>query len=402
MRRDTSAPLKTCRKCLTLVLPTSVLAQKPPASDKTEAKAELTPQSTQELFNAAKEARNAGNLLEAIKLLQQIYEREPAPSLLNNIGKLYEGLGWYKAAVEAYQKVADDTEAEMGLRTLDASRVAALKPKLGKAWLKLELTPLTTQVWVNGKSESDWSSRELAVDPGKVVIELREPLAKTSRLIVTPLPSDKRTTITLAVTDDVSKTHGTLNLPESRTKLTGILYGTVALAEPVNSLESIQIPAGNANVQFQFPEETLRQTLNVNAGTASALELKLTPKLPATLPEGKASDSPVLNWILMGSGAALLGAGTGLYINGQMQADDLNQAIANETPITSFSQQEANDIRDSANLQGPLGVSLATVGVGALVTGLILYLTSDPQPEATEAIQLNSNLDGSVEMHVRW
>ena len=333
-----------------------------------------------------------------------MYEREPAPSLLNNIGKLYEGLGWYKEAVEAYQKVADDTEAEMGLRTLDASRVAALKPKLGKAWLKLNLTPLTTQVWVNGKSESDWSSRELAVDPGNVVIELREPLGQTSRLIVTSLPTDRRTVVTLKAEDTVRKSHGSLSLPANRSKLTGILYGTVALAEPVNALETIEVPAGNASMQFQFPEETLRQTLNVQAGSTATLELKLTPKLPANLPSAKVNGSPLLNWVLIGSGAALLGAGTGLYLNGQMQADDLNEAIANESPVTSFSQQEAHDIRDSANLQGPLGVSLATVGVGALVTGLILYFTSEPtsEGETKEAFNVQPQVDGSMQMQVRW
>ena len=47
----------------------------------------------QSLMGKAVQAKNAGDLARAATLLGEAYRIRPAPELLNNMGKLYEGLG---------------------------------------------------------------------------------------------------------------------------------------------------------------------------------------------------------------------------------------------------------------------------------------------------------------------
>jgi hypothetical protein len=168
----------------------------------------------------------------------------------------------------------------------------------------------------------------------------------------------------------------------------------------VASLRSIKVPAGPAKFQFQFADQLVGQNLVIEAGTVQTVELKLVPVVPPDVNE----PSSALNWMLIGGGALLLGTGAGLYLDGQLSSNALNDAIDTESPVVSFSQNEASGIRESANLAVPLGITLATLGVGALITGLVLALGTgtSTQESVLGPAMIVPSPDGSVQLFVRF
>ena len=61
--------------------------------------------SMEQIMAEATRARDAGELDRVVKLLLEAYEVNPAPALLNNLGRIYEQLGRYGDAYAAYKKV---------------------------------------------------------------------------------------------------------------------------------------------------------------------------------------------------------------------------------------------------------------------------------------------------------
>lgn len=354
---------------------------------------------TQALFNEAKVARAGGDLLRAVRLLNQIYEREPSPSLLNNLGKLYEGLGWYREAVEAYQKVADDSSADIGLRSLDASRIAALRPLLGKAWLKLKDAPPNVLVWLDGQPVGGWSGREVSAAPGSHLLEMRIPGATETLIVRLDLPVARRT---LFSPDSHPTPAGVVLLPPAPSPWSNVTLNGVSLGAPATALRTLLLPPGPLELQVRFPTHTHRETLNVVSGET----LGVTWTQPSASPAPKPSLRPPPGsswpmWVGLGVSAAALGTGTWLWVDGSLQASALNDALATEDPVTSFSLEEAQEIREDANLKVPLGMGLAILGVAAVTTMCVLAFSGSDEPPET-SFSLVPALDGSVHLFVSF
>jgi tetratricopeptide (TPR) repeat protein len=82
-----------------------------------------------ELFSDGKTAYKQGDLQTAIKDLEAAYELEPAPVLLYNLARAYEGLGELEKAVSAYERfLAAQPNAED--RGAIETRVATLKRQI--------------------------------------------------------------------------------------------------------------------------------------------------------------------------------------------------------------------------------------------------------------------------------
>ncbi|MDR3020359.1 MAG: tetratricopeptide repeat protein [Treponema sp.] len=83
------------------------------------------------LFNAAAAAEEQGNLSEAIELLQKCiahrFEFPAAPRAQFSIGRLYEELGNYPAAIEAYRSVLIDWQDVPVWQHLARSRMTSIE-----------------------------------------------------------------------------------------------------------------------------------------------------------------------------------------------------------------------------------------------------------------------------------
>ena len=83
----------------------------------------------------------------------------------------------------------------------------------------------------------------------------------------------------------------------------------------------------------------------------------------------------------------------------------LNDALANQAPVSGFSQQEAYQIRDRANLHGTVGVAVLSVGAAALITGVVLYLTRPSAQRVMKKrvetpVSVSPGFDGSLQVRL--
>jgi len=361
------------------------------------------------LMSEAGAARKAGDLDKAVTLLEELYKLKPMAVILNNLGRLYVELGWYAEAVAAYQKVADDTEADMKLRALDTTRLVELKPKLGRAWLKIAIHPDGSRLWIDGREPERWQADEVGLAPGKHVLEMREAKGNVAHLMEVSLPTDRRTTMNVDLKKLTAHPRGAINLSGEREALKELRLNGVVVAQPLAGLDKLTLPAGEATLELVFKDDkTVSEVLDVQPGEASALQIaapKALPKAPLPVVPEAVPESNTLSWILIGVGAAAAAAGGGLLIDGTMSSSKLNDAMANQSPVTSFSQKEAQELRERANLEGTVGLAALSVGMVALIMGMIVSLSGPSQPEAAikqvEApLSLAPGLDGSV--RIRW
>ncbi|MEC9073474.1 MAG: tetratricopeptide repeat protein, partial [Myxococcota bacterium] len=153
----------------------------------------------QSLMTKAVQARDAGDLGRAATLLGEAYRIRPAPELLNNMGKLYEGQGRYADAVEVYTKVIASEDASAMLKTLDQTRIDLLSRKLGKAWIRTKGLPDGASVYVDGSPlEVDEEFDEMGADPGPRVLEWIAADGTTGAVHFLTLVAGKRTILDLA------------------------------------------------------------------------------------------------------------------------------------------------------------------------------------------------------------
>ncbi|MEC9072689.1 MAG: tetratricopeptide repeat protein, partial [Myxococcota bacterium] len=145
-----------------------------------------------EVMRDAVQARDAGDLDRTVTLLWEAYKIQPAPEILNNLGKILEQLGRYREAYDAYKKVTDDPEADQSLRALDSSRIATLQPKLNKAWLLPKITPKDATVLVDGEPTGMPPGVEFGVSHGLHALQVEHPDIEDIVMRFGAFPMDRR------------------------------------------------------------------------------------------------------------------------------------------------------------------------------------------------------------------
>ncbi len=113
-----------------------------------------------QVVEAAKAARQSGDLERAAELVKKAYSMRPIPVLMNNLGKIYEDLGRYQEAYECYRTVVNDPKTGPALRQKDQARMAAIEKRL-----KRGLVPPAA------RSQNGWAGRFQSQDG--MVLELR-------------------------------------------------------------------------------------------------------------------------------------------------------------------------------------------------------------------------------------
>ncbi|MEC9073373.1 MAG: hypothetical protein VX938_13365, partial [Myxococcota bacterium] len=146
-----------------------------------------------DVMRDAVQARDAGDLVRTVQLLREAHKIQPAPEILNNLGKVLEQMGRYREAYDAYKLVADDPNADQSLRALDSSRLGALQPKLNKAWLLPKLTPEDATVLIDGEPTGLPPGVEFGVTHGEHIVQVQHPDIEDILIRFGRFPVDVRT-----------------------------------------------------------------------------------------------------------------------------------------------------------------------------------------------------------------
>lgn len=300
------APRRTLGLCLSGGLPLLTFALAgawAPAAHAATCPLEGRPATVDTLLEVALSARARDDASTSLACLSRAYTLEPSAGLLHNIARLFEDLGRYREAAEAYRRLVRDPTLDPALATADKARLEALSPKLTRAWLAARLLP-EDELRVDGQQLRPGD--EYGLEPGTVSVEIR----RGARAYVL------RVELTLG-------TRHELRLPDAATSAVIVLSPrTVALTldgrpltTPLAGLRELQVLAGSHTLTWTDGDAEQRRALTLTAGetwvashTGSAPLGAATPWVSATAAVGLGAASAVLWGLAEGDRQAILGA----------------------------------------------------------------------------------------------
>ncbi len=359
------------------------------------ARAEAQQRTFESIMAEAVQAKKAGKLNRVVDLLRDAYEIRPAPELMNNLGRVLEELGRYRESFEAYKKVADDPEADPNLRALDASRMAIVQGKLGKAWVLPKLKPDGVELRVDGEKPTAPPGQEFSSDPGLRALEMRSPAGDEVFLRFRELTLDVRTVIEQDL-DNPPASSGRLLFEGLTPALESITVNGYDLRADVSGLAALRLPSGRYRVEIkQEGKKALGVDANVGAGTTMSLtELLPKPKTAKPKPKPKAEPKPepkpepvveesapdegggagIWPWVTAGAGLALVGGGVGMHFLAEADRDEIRDAKRDAQGRLLISLADAQTIEDDANTKDTIGVVVGAVGAAAIIGGVTWWL----------------------------
>lgn len=349
------------------------------------------------LIQKAGEARRQGDAETTLSLLEQAYEIRPLPELLNNIGRTLEDMGRYREAANAYRRVIEDPAAKPQLVALDRERLAALEPKLDRAWVLVEADPVGVRARVDGGPVSLGEEHEIPIGP-----HLLQLTGADGRMILLTffkaIPSRRVT-----IRRDLEGT-----LPETATL---DVEGTISAIErlyvedhPVHAdwrkgrLE-IRLPPGTYRVRAELEgREPETKKIRVEAGSTAVLASVLDRPRPVDAPPPSvdpaahvqpASSGPGPWPLVVGvTGAVAAGLGTFLIISAEMDRDRVRDAERNEEDVVvGITMIEAVRLEDRADDKATAAL-VAGAGGGAMLLGALLWWLLDDGEAAREVVIL--------------
>jgi len=321
------------------------------------------------LITQARQAKDAGLFERAITILKQAYAIRPAPTLLNNIGKMYSKLGRYKEAVKSYQLVVDDPDAPQQVRALDEQRIAKLEPKLSKAWVRVDGEVPWSNIWVNGQFCPTEGAAEIPVSPGTRWLEYQHRGGHGITLGRQNFPMGRRTTISRTHLDR-NKPTATLLLGQIAPRPVDIEVDGLKVQSAASRLQTIELPAGNYTLRLMKPDG---RWIQLKTQLQPGQETNVKTILPATWSSSAAAISSGPNRTLIrttqvaaiGLGATLVTSGLYLFHD----VDESREYILDETQNPNMTMRDADARWRTLNNRATLGGILTGLG-GALVVGV--------------------------------
>lgn len=358
---------------------------------------EVSHRTFETILEEADKAREEGDLEKVLSLLQEAYNMKPLPELLNNIGRTLEDLGRYGEAIDAYKKVADTPGVDPSLRALDAARMAALQPKIGKAWVLPKVVPMNTEILIDGKPPAAPPGKEFPVDPGPHLYQFTIPMNNETVIRILEFPVDRRSILNLDVRTS-TKEEGRLALKGGKVLFKKVMIEGREIVGDLNKIDAIRLVAGIYKVQVVTTEdETHNLEVKVEAGRF--------PKLASFVPEKVKQDVTVTKqkpgftlptiwqWVAIGGGIALVGMGAGLMIWAEKDRDPLeNMTTDQRGVVTSITYAEAKDIESKANRKTMAGLVLTGVGIASIAGGVTWWLLTKDKP--SKGLSLMPKVDG--------
>ena len=351
----------------------------------------------------AVQARDRGDLERTVNLLREAYAVQPAPEILNNMGRVYEMMGRYRDAVASYKRVVNDEEAAPSLRGLDAGRMAALQPKLALAWIRPALSPEGTRLLVDGRApDVDPESGEFPVAKGEHVFEVRSANGRTVRLVVESFPLGRASPLAVDL-GGVAEDLAVVTVDKTEPAVSGLVLNDYELRADPGHLGLLLVSPGPYALRFVLADQTRKQAvLTFEAGTTRTLsELVAGAQLvqvatPASIRESETSTATALRVTagpppgddssmmlpLMTAGAGLLGVGVGagLMILANSDQADIQDAATPEdgAPLSiGITEAEAYDQREDAESRSTLGKIVLGVGGAVALGGVVWWLMGD-------------------------
>ncbi|MEM6732173.1 MAG: PEGA domain-containing protein, partial [Myxococcota bacterium] len=195
----------------------------------------------------------------------------------------------------------------------------------------------------------------------------------------------------ILVRDILGERSGTVALNVNEIGATVKVDGAIVGVTPLSNLE---LAGGVHSVEVQKTGFIVfRQDVKVQSAREAAINVALIPS-PEFIEEyeSEAGFTRTLAWTTLGVGVAALGGAGAAYMLGSGEADDLNADIAayNQQALRSTVQeQDLQDREGSVARWDTVAVVSAGIGVAALATGVVLFLTGD-DPDRYD------NLKGSI------
>jgi hypothetical protein len=320
-----------------------------------------------ELLRRAAEARRAGNSEETLEFLQQAYAQRALPEILNNIGRTLEELGRYGEAADAYHRVLDDPNAKAALLDLDRQRLAALEPKLGRAWLLV--SSADARAFLDG--DPIQTGAEIEIPPGPHLLELS---AEEHALLVffSGLPS-RRAEIARNPREKL-ETESILDVEGA--PITKLFVNDRPIASPLPRLR-IALPPGSYRIRAETAKGVLSKPIRVHEGRTLSLVAEIAeprgePPPPAIAVAETPHVTPVGPIVLGALGIASVVVGTALAVVAEKDRDRVREAQTEGDTVIGLYMIEADALEARANDRGTASI-VAFCAAGALGIGAALW-----------------------------
>jgi len=327
------------------------------------------PRSFQALMNDAIAAREAGELKRTVALLRQAYKLKQDPAIQNNLGKVLTELGRYKEAVVAYRMVADDPQADPNLRALDAGRLAALTPKLERAWVMIKKRPYDAVVLIDG-AQPENEAEEIGLTGAVHTFEFRELGGADSVLRWWKLPMGMR----VNVEEDLrtaKANDATLLLADVHPRLTALELNGYRIETWPRTTDSVRVKAGKYTIKAVFLTGD-QVTLNAELEPGERAELAdVLTRVKRKEVDVNTGAGP-WGYITAGAGLALTGVGIYMLTSALADRDELETAT---TPgadgfVRGISYTDARQQLDDAGSNATIGIALTGIGGAAVISGI--------------------------------
>jgi len=350
--------------------------------------------SLNDIMAEAVEAREAGDTQRVVKLLQEAYAVQPAPQILNNLGKVYEQLGAYRQAYAAYQKVANDPAAPQDLRALDTARLNGLRPKLNDAWLKPEVKPPNATVRVDGDEVDLDVDGEAKLRKGRHAVQFTGADGATAALRFVDTPVGQRTTVAEDLTAP-NPLGGALSLEGAGEGISSLTVNDSRVGGDLGALRSLHVEPGTYTVRLERGGGIW--TAQVSPGPGETITLKdhlvAARSASTTTSDGEANTTvhaqaaptgglPMGAVITTGAGVVAAIAGGALLSMGNSERDGLSQA-AQAAPNQQAARQVLIDGNNKADSLESMGAAALGVGAAAAAGGLVWWVMSPADDDAS-------------------
>ena len=302
---------------------------------------------------------------------------------MNNLGRIYELMGSYRLAFQAYEKVANDPNAPPALRAIDAARASKLESKLGKAYLRVYLTPVDSVYYIAGKRAAG-VALETVVNPGRVFLQVLSRDERTGYLVTAKAKRDHRRDLKLS-RETLQKTM------TASVSLKNIVFKALWIGDQkvvMGRLERVALAPGKYTFRAQVDMgKPVTFTATLVSGKTRLLEPLITQALRARAalgtPAPKAISTAPL--ITAGTGGAIAVLGAVFLVLANSDRATVNGAATDERGVvTGLTLAEASELEQRANTRQTAGATLVGLGGTAIVTGILWYLFAKLRPTRTE------------------
>lgn len=331
----------------------------------------ITPGGTvDDLLAEALAARARGDAAVSLACLSRAYTIEPSAGLLHNIARLLEDVGRYREAAEAYRRIGRSPDLDPALAEADAARLAALLPRLDRAWIRVVASSTTGAanatilVHLDGTPLAPGPT-EYPHAPGPAILEVREgPRLDVRRL---ELAAGRR--VDLAIPSATGPARAVIALPAGVRTIT--IDGS-AVATPLDGVGELYVEAGGHGLSWVDASGVEhRRAVNLVPGE---------PWVLATADEAS-TVARAVPWIGGAAGLALGGASAVFFGLAEADRRSIVDAQRNDQGhIDGITMAEAERLDARAGDRAVVGAGLLVGAAAALVTAGLVWWLGDAGP----------------------